>query len=88
MPNNLFLKRCLFLLLSKYVKKKKKKKVSADKHLAYMEQLRLWTESEYSHPKVAAIYKYLSKGELIRDLIEKKNMVRLDENGFFTSDKI
>ncbi len=37
---------------------------------AYIESLKAWNESEYSHPKVAAIYKYVKKGAVIKDLID------------------
>lgn len=36
----------------------------------YMEQLRTWCTSAFSHPKVASVYQYLQKGTLIADLVE------------------
>lgn len=36
----------------------------------YKEQLRQWKESDYSHPAVDALYAYLSKGNLMEDLIK------------------
>lgn len=39
-------------------------------HSEYMQQLKEWVDSPYSHPKVEAIYKYLNKGTLINDLID------------------
>lgn len=36
---------------------------------AYMEQLDMWKNSEYTHPAVNALFSYLSKGTLMADLI-------------------
>lgn len=36
---------------------------------AYMRQLEKWYKSEYSHPAVKAVYLYLSKSEIMYDLI-------------------
>ena len=41
---------------------------------AYMELLRDWTESEYSHPMIEAVYKYLGRRALIQDLIMSKTL--------------
>ena len=41
---------------------------------SYMDNLRDWAESEYSHPMVAAIRKYLEKGCLIQDLVREKTL--------------
>lgn len=38
---------------------------------AYMQQLGKWNESECSHKAVNAVYKYLSKGKLMNDLVRK-----------------
>ena len=37
-------------------------------HIKYLEELHQWCVSEHRHPKVEAIYAYLSKGSLISDL--------------------
>lgn len=50
---------------------------------AYMEQLRDWAESEYTHPAVQAICKYLEKKSLIHDLISS-NVLELDDNDKLT----
>lgn len=50
---------------------------------AYMEQLRDWAESEYTHLAVQAIYKYLAKKSLIQDLLSGKTL-ELDDNGRLT----
>ncbi|MDO5424998.1 MAG: type I-C CRISPR-associated protein Cas8c/Csd1 [Eubacteriales bacterium] len=46
----------------------------------YMEQLEKWVNSPYTHEKVNAIYQYLKKGTLMRDLCEHKVLV-LEEDG-------
>lgn len=45
----------------------------------YMDQLKDWVNSRYSHRTVTAIYRYLKKGTLIEDLV-KANVIFLDEN--------
>ncbi|MBN1983694.1 MAG: type I-C CRISPR-associated protein Cas8c/Csd1, partial [Chitinivibrionales bacterium] len=36
--------------------------------VSYLAQLEAWAKSPFTHPKVNAIYKYVQKGELIKDL--------------------
>lgn len=50
---------------------------------AYMEQLAEWAESEYTHRMVQAVYKYLKKKSLIRDLVSC-NTLELDDEGRLT----
>lgn len=50
---------------------------------AYMEQLRDWAESAYTHPMVQAVYRYLVRRSLIRDLAADKTL-ELDSNGRLT----
>ncbi len=50
---------------------------------AYMEQLRDWAESEDTHPMVQAIYRYLKKGLLIRDLADSQ-VLELNSDGRLT----
>lgn len=50
---------------------------------AYLDQLKDWAESEDSHPMVKAVYCYLKKGSLIKDLAADK-VLELDENGRLT----
>lgn len=54
---------------------------------SYMNQLRDWAESEYSHPMVAAIQKYLERGTLIQDLVRDKTL-ELEEDRLTDSIKI
>ena len=46
----------------------------------YISQLKEWTESEFSHEKVLAVYQYLKKNSLIRDLSDQK-IIKLNEQG-------
>ena len=70
-----------------YVKDEKEKEQSKRKFEAYIKSLQKWKESEFSHEKVSAIYQYLSKQSMMKDLIDCK-IVKLDENGVFVEEKI
>lgn len=48
-------------------------------HTAYMENLRKWIDSEYSHPFLKSVYEYLLSGKLIEDLVSEGILI-LDEN--------
>ena len=50
-----------------------------------MEQLQNWAESDFTHPMVQAVYRYLVKGSLIYDLTAKKALL-LDDNGKLTDE--
>lgn len=50
---------------------------------AYIEQLRDWAESEYTHPLIEAVYRYLNKKTLIQDLVMSK-VLDLDDEGRLT----
>lgn len=52
----------------------------------YMEGLKEWAESEFCHPKVRAIYSYLSRGKLMKDLINT-GVLETDENGLLNRKK-
>src|SRR5699024_1194273 len=45
----------------------------------YLSNLKKWVESDYTHPTVQAVYKYLEKGHLIEDLV-RAEIIFLDEN--------
>lgn len=47
----------------------------ANFHVGYMENLKEWCESPYANEKVCAVYKYLQKGCLIRDLVNDGTLV-------------
>lgn len=46
----------------------------------YIAQLKQWSESEFSHDKVAAIYTYLSQKTLIKDLLNQ-HILTINEQG-------
>ena len=46
----------------------------------YLNQLRSWAESEFSHPKVRAILAYIERGTIVDDLADEK-LIELDESG-------
>ena len=46
----------------------------------YLEQLRAWQKSDYSHPKLLPILRYVEKGTLVQDLVNA-GLVKLNDNG-------
>ncbi len=50
-------------------------------YAAYMEQLREWYDSEFTHPAVQAVYQYLQEGRLLEDLIAWKVLELDNETG-------
>lgn len=48
---------------------------------SYIEQLQNWNDSDLKHPKVTAIYDYLSQNDLVADLVSC-GAVTLNENGY------
>ncbi|GBF74457.1 type I-C CRISPR-associated protein Cas8c/Csd1 [Paenibacillus sp. 598K] len=53
-----------------------------DHHAKYIEALKAWADSPHNHPKVQSIYRYLSRGTLIRDLTaEPRPILHLDNDG-------
>lgn len=58
-------------------------KKAEDYFNAYMQQLKGWYESPYSHPKVKAVYQYLQKKQLIGDLVQE-HLLFTDEKGQLT----
>ena len=48
-----------------------------EKFDAYRQQLQEWAESEYSHPKVRAIYKYISRETILKNL-DDSDVIELD----------
>lgn len=51
----------------------------AEHHQHYKRQMKEWSESEGVSSKVQAIYQYISKGHMIKDLIESKILYLNDE---------
>lgn len=64
-----------------------KRSDNTEYYKAYMDQLNSWCDSEYSHYSIRAIYSYLSKKELIKDLVGS-GVITLDEKtGKFSNKK-
>lgn len=64
-----------------------KQKIISDYFDPYLNQLNEWRNSNYTHPKVKAIAKYISDGSgVVHDLL-KCNILTLDENGFLDKRK-
>lgn len=55
-------------------------KYSDEPYRLYKEQLGRWADSEYSTPKIKAIYKYIEQGKMIKDLLDS-GVLKLDKNG-------
>lgn len=72
---------------SSYCEDKKSEKTAKDRNRDYMSNLKGWAESEYSHPKVQAVYRYLSQNVLISDLV-KAGLIELKEDHTFENKKI
>ncbi len=53
---------------------------STERHDLYLKQLSDWANSEYSHPKVMAVLKYIESESLLDDL-ERNGLVTKDSNG-------
>lgn len=70
-----------------YAEGMKQKKTAKKRYEIYLNSLKQWVESQYSHPKLEAIYKYIVRGKVIWDLVQKE-IVHLNEDGTLTQDKI
>lgn len=70
-----------------YCQNEKSAKNAEEKFQRYIMQLNAWHESSYTHPKVEAVYQYLSRQGLISDLV-KAGIVTLTEEGVFDKKKI
>ncbi|CUN86219.1 type I-C CRISPR-associated protein Cas8c/Csd1 [Eubacterium sp. am_0171] len=70
-----------------YCENEKERKSAEAKYKLYMEALKKWRESKYSHPKVETVHQYLLRKELIRDLV-KAGVVELKEDGTFQNKKL
>ena len=67
----------------KYLKEKSKD--LSKYHLSYMEALKNWHLSTFTHEKVDALWLYLNRGTLIRDLFQEKILV-LNEAGYLAEE--
>jgi len=70
-----------------YLADKKEIEKSKEKFEKYFTALEAWALSDFSHPKVQAIYKYIQKKRVMSDLIQAE-IVQLDENGKLSNKKI
>lgn len=70
-----------------YVEEEKIKKNVHNKFEAFIMQLKKWDESGYCHKKEHAIFLYLQKKEVIRNLISA-GIIDINENGYLCDDKI
>jgi CRISPR-associated protein, csd1 family len=70
-----------------YDKYVKAKKTMAEYYSKYIESLKAWQDSQYTTEKVNAIFKYLSKGSIINDLVTSR-FFETDEGGYLTNKKI
>lgn len=73
--------------LYRYLKNKKDINDSINKYEYYIKELELWSNSEFSHPKVKSVYNYVSKKCMISDLI-KSGIIECNENGEINNKKI
>lgn len=58
----------------------------AEKYRLYVQQLSAWAESEYAHPKLLPILRYVKTGQIAQDLA-RCCLITLDENGLPEKDK-
>jgi CRISPR-associated protein Csd1 len=61
-------------------------KINEKRHIPYVEQLRDWVKSEYSHPMLVAILRYIEGETLIGDLRETVTGI-FDKNGDIKKNK-
>jgi len=47
---------------------------------SYLSQLELWCKSEFSHPKIEAVFNYVTNGTLVHDLVNEK-ILYVGDNG-------
>ena len=71
-----------------YYRQGKKPKDYSENYKLYIESLQKWQESPYTHKKVNAIYKYLCKATLIKDLVGQDIILLDDEGKMLEAEKI
>ena len=59
----------------------------SEKYRAYLAPLDTWENSDYSHPKLHAIARYVEKGTILKDL-QRFGLIKLDEKGLPTKEKM
>lgn len=70
-----------------YISEEKKRKTFQDRYEQYAQALKKWSESEYSHAKVRAVYAYISKKQVAADLIQA-GILRITEENLFAEEKV
>lgn len=58
-----------------------------EKYGAYLTQLHAWANSDYSHPKLDAIARYVEQGTILEDL-QRFGLITLDEKGLPAKEKL
>lgn len=61
--------------------------INVERHQLYCQQLSKWANSEFSHPKVKAVWKYIQSGTILKDL-ESCGLLHLTPEGKLKSSKI
>ncbi|MDY3121082.1 type I-C CRISPR-associated protein Cas8c/Csd1 [Suipraeoptans intestinalis] len=51
----------------------------------YLEELKRWIGSEFTHDKATAIYRYIERGTILQDLI-RENVLKLDQEGYLSEE--
>jgi CRISPR-associated protein Csd1 len=49
-----------------------------EKYSAFLKCLGDWAQSDYSNPKITSVYKYVKKGTLVKDILDKGNIPEMD----------
>lgn len=60
--------------------------ITPEKHNVYLEELKAWKESEYTCPKIDAIYSYMKKNSVLADCM-KSGVVERDAKGKIKGEK-
>lgn len=71
-----------------YYRQGKKPKDYSYNYQMYIDALQKWKESPFTHAKLDAIYTYLSRGSLIKDLVDREVMILDDEGKIAEGEKI
>lgn len=72
---------------SEYISEDKQRKTFQNRYSKYIQALKAWTESEYSHVKVRAVYSYVCKKNVAADLI-LAGILKVTEEKLFAEEKI
>jgi CRISPR-associated protein Csd1 len=70
-----------------YLSDKKASKLSEERFLKYLDALKSWVYSDYSHPKARAIYEYTKQCRMTSDLI-RSGILECNDNGKLVAKKV